>query len=76
MQPQEIKEILKLLIEKAFTIDPNLAIRLNQINLWIKGVKPGSLMAKPFVMLFLQQIIRDADAWLKLKSLSSDLSSM
>lgn len=72
MQSLKVKEILNSLIEKASTVDPNLAIRLNQINLWIKDVKPGTLMSKKFVMLFLQQFIRDADAWLKLKSLSSE----
>ena len=54
-RPQEIKEKLKSLIEEASTIDPRLAIRLNQINRWIKDVKPGSLTAKKFVLFFLQQ---------------------
>ncbi|WP_445637295.1 Zorya protein ZorC EH domain-containing protein [Nostoc sp. DSM 114161] len=69
MQANEIKNRLKSLIEEASTIDSNLAQKLEEINRWVKNVKPGSLMAKPFVSLFLQQIIADAIVWLRLKSL-------
>ena len=73
MHPQQIKEKLKSLIEEASTIDRSLAIRLNQINNWIKDVKPGTLMSKRFVILFLLEIIRDADAWIKFQSLASEV---
>ena len=72
LRPQEIKEKLKSLIEEASTIDPRLAIRLNQINRWIKDVKPGSLTAKKFVLFLLQQIIIDARTYLDIKSLSDE----
>ena len=72
MHPQQIKEQLKLLIEEASTIDPSLAIRLNQINNWIKDVKPGTLMSKRFVLLFLQQFIRDTEIRLDIKRLTSE----
>ncbi len=72
MQPQEIKEQLKLLIEEASTIDPSLAIKLNQINNWIKDVKPGTLRSKRFVFLFLQQFIRDTEIRLDIKRLTSE----
>lgn len=69
MQAQEIKNKLKLLIETASVIDPDLAKRLTEINRWVKDVKTGSLTAKRFVILFLQQIITDAETWLDIKSL-------
>ncbi|MBD2248559.1 hypothetical protein [Nostoc sp. FACHB-888] len=72
MQAQEIKKQLRLLIEEASVIDLDLAKRLEEINRWVKDVKPGSLTAKRFVILFLQQIIQDAEVWLKLKSLPSE----
>ncbi|MDB9536820.1 hypothetical protein PN451_13475 [Dolichospermum planctonicum CS-1226] len=72
MHPQQIREKLKSLIEEASSIDPNLAIKLNQINNWIKDVKPGTLMSKRFVLLFLQQFIRDAEIRLDIKRLTSE----
>jgi hypothetical protein len=72
LQAQEIKNKLKLLIEEASVIDPNLAKRLTEINRWVKDVKTGSLTAKRFVILFLQQIITDAETWLDIKSLAAE----
>lgn len=72
MQGKEIQEKLTSLIEEASAIDPSLATRLDEINRWIKDVKPGLLTAKRFVMFFLLQIIRDAEAWLIVKSLPSE----
>ncbi|MDZ8106883.1 MAG: hypothetical protein RM338_14860 [Nostoc sp. DedQUE12a] len=71
MQAQEIKQQLRLLIQEASAIDPDLAKRLEEINRWVKDIKPGSLTAKKFVILFLQQILQDAEVWLRLKSLPS-----
>jgi len=67
----EIKAQLKSLMKKASSIEPCLAKRLDEINRWVKDIKPGSLTAKKFVMAFLLEVIRDADVWLKLKSLAS-----
>ncbi|MEH2152824.1 hypothetical protein [Nostoc sp.] len=72
MQAKEIKTQLRLLIEEASIIDPVLTKRLEEINRWVKDVKPGSLTAKRFVILFLQQMIQDAEVWLRLKSLPSE----
>ena len=72
MYPQQIKEKVKSLIEEASTIDPSLAIRLNQINNWIKDVKPGTLMSKRFVILFLQQFKRDTEIRPEIKRLTSE----
>ncbi|MEQ9357368.1 MAG: hypothetical protein RIG27_29045 [Coleofasciculus sp. F4-SAH-05] len=58
-------------MKKASSIEPCLAKRLDEINRWVKDVKPGSLTAKKFVMAFLLEVIRDADVWLKIKSLTS-----
>ncbi|MDJ0735404.1 MAG: hypothetical protein QNJ47_15325 [Nostocaceae cyanobacterium] len=71
MQAKEIKERLKSLIQEASAVDPNLMSRLEEINRWIKNVKPGSLTAKKLLILFLVQIIDDAEVWLKFKSLPS-----
>ncbi len=71
MQGKEIQEKLKSLIEEASAIDSSLATRLEEIYRWIKDVKPGSLTAKKFLILFLLQIIKDAEAWLIVKSLPS-----
>lgn len=71
MQANEIKNRLKSFIEEASTIDPNLAKRLEEINRWVKDVKPGSLIAKPVLRLFLLQLISDALIWLDIKSLTS-----
>jgi hypothetical protein len=72
LHPQQIREKLKSLIEEASSIDPSLAIKLNQINNWIKDVKPGTLMSKRFVLLFLQQFIRDTEIRLDIKRLTSE----
>lgn len=72
MQATEIKEKLQSLINEASSIDPSLEKRLVEINRWVKYVKPGSLTSKRFVVAFLLQIIRDAEAWLRLKSLASE----
>lgn len=71
MQGKEIQDKLKSLIEEASAIDSSLATRLDEIYRWVKDVKPGSLTAKKFVSLFLLQIIKDAEAWLIVKSLPS-----
>lgn len=72
MQAKEIKEKLKSLIEKASSIDQNLARRLDEINRWVKNIKPGSLTAKPFVVAFLLEVITDSTIWLIVKSLPSE----
>lgn len=66
MQAKEIKDQLKSLITEAAAIDPKLAKRLDEINRWVKDLKPGSLTAKKLVMHFLLQIIRDSQVWLDL----------
>jgi len=71
LQGKEIKDKLKSLIGEASSIDPCLARRLDEINRWVKDVKPGSLTAKKLVAAFLLEVIRDATVWLKLKALPS-----
>jgi hypothetical protein len=71
LQATEIKDKLKSLIEQASSIDPNLARRLDEINRWVKNIKPGSLTAKPFVIAFLLEVITDSTIWLIIKSLPS-----
>jgi hypothetical protein len=72
LQGKEIKDKLKSLIGEASSIDPCLARRLDEINRWVKDVKPGSLTAKKLVIVFLLEVIRDSTVWLKLKALPSE----
>ncbi|MFB8790227.1 MAG: hypothetical protein U7123_15575 [Potamolinea sp.] len=71
MQAKEIQPKLKSLRQEASSIDPCLARKLDEINRWVKDVKPGSLTAKKFVMAFLLEVIRDSKVWLKIKALPS-----
>lgn len=71
MLAKDIKKRLKKLIKEASIVDPNLEKRLIEIDRWVGDIKTGSLTAKRFLILFLEQIIRDAEAWLKFKSLPS-----
>jgi hypothetical protein len=72
LQGKEIKDKLKSLIGEASSIDLCLARRLDEINRWVKDVKPGSLTAKKLVAAFLLEVIRDSTVWLKLKALPSE----
>lgn len=72
MQAKNIQESLKFLIEEASAIDPSLAKRLNQIYRWVKDVKPGLLDSKPYVILFLRQLISDSKTWLDIKGSASE----
>ncbi|MEQ8757806.1 MAG: hypothetical protein RID09_30410 [Coleofasciculus sp. G1-WW12-02] len=58
-------------MKEASSIEPCLAKRLDEINRWVKDIKPGSLTAKKFVMAFLLEVIQDAKVWLAIKALSS-----
>ena len=71
MHSLEIKQKLKTLMKEALSIEPCLAKRLDEINRWVKDIKPGSLTANKFVMAFLLEVIRDADLWLAIQALSS-----
>jgi hypothetical protein len=72
LQGREIKEKLKYLIEQASYIDANLARRLDEINRWLKDIKPGTLTAKPLVLAFLLQVMADSQVWLELQYLPSE----
>jgi len=71
LQAKEIKALLKSLTREASLVEPSLATRLEQINRWIKNLKPGSLTAKKFVLLFLRQMLNDSQVFLAIQSLSS-----
>jgi hypothetical protein len=70
LQAKDIKEQLKSLIQTAMTIDPQLAKRLNEVNRWVKCIRPGSLTAKPYVLAFLLEVITDSRIWLVIQSTS------
>lgn len=72
MQAIEIKDKLKSLTIEASVLDPSLARRLDEINRWVKDVRPGSLTSKRFVVAFLIQIITDSQLWLDIKALASE----
>jgi len=68
LQGKDVQEQLKRLRQEAENIDPALAKRLDEINRWIKDIKPGTLTKKRVVMAFLLQMIADATLWLALKT--------
>lgn len=68
MQGKDVQEKLNQLRQEAVNIDPALAKRLDEINRWIKGLKPGTLTAKRLVMAFLLEMLADATLWLALKT--------
>ena len=72
MQGKELKKQLKSLIQEASFLDPKLEKRLIEINRWIKDTKPGSLIAKKFLIVFLRQIIKDSKVWLLITDLSPE----
>ncbi|MDY7007314.1 MAG: hypothetical protein SWX82_26140 [Cyanobacteriota bacterium] len=73
LQAREIKAQLKSLIQEASSVDLDLAKRLDEVNKWIKHLKPGTLTTKKFVMLFLKQLIQDSQIFLILKSISKEI---
>lgn len=72
LQGKEIRERLKGLIQAAADIEPGLAKRLEEIDRWIKDLKPGELTAKRFVRVFLLQILVDGVTWLDIKAKTSE----
>ncbi len=72
MQGQEIKKRLRILLDEAAEIDLNLALRLDEINYWLRDLRPGTLTAKKLLSDFLLQLIRDSEIWLALKTLSPE----
>jgi hypothetical protein len=71
LKASEIEPELKLLINRASSVEPGLANRLDELRRWIKDKKPGLLTSKRFVIDFLLELIADADFLLNLKVLSS-----
>lgn len=71
MQANNIKQTLRSIIQEASVVNTNLARRLEDINRWIKDVKPGSLTAKTYVLTFIIQVITDSTVLLRLQALSS-----
>ncbi len=69
MHGKDIKKRLRILIHEAEEIEPKLARKLDDINHWLKGLKPGSLTSKKLLCDFLLQLIRDSEIWLALKTL-------
>jgi hypothetical protein len=72
LQAKDIKRQLRILKKQASSLEPNLERRLDDINRWIKDIKPGSLNAKRLVMAFLLQMLRDGNVLLHLKSLPTE----
>lgn len=72
MRAREIEPKLCELISIASSLEPALAIRLEEIWRWIKDIKLGLLMQKKFLMVFLLEVIKDAEFWLALKVLTDE----
>ncbi len=68
MQGKDVQKELKRLSQAATNVNPALAKRLEEINRWIKDLKPGALTAKRVVMAFLLEVTTDAKLWLAFKT--------
>lgn len=75
LQARDIKAQLKSLIQEESSVDSDLAKRLNEVNRWIKHLKPGTLTTKKFVMLFLKQLIQDSQTFLIIKSIEKEIEA-
>jgi len=68
----QIKEIINKLrdqTETAGVVAPQEAEKLKKILNWVSKEKPGKLTARKCVLLFLNQLVLDVEAWLKIESL-------
>jgi len=68
----QIKEIINKLrdeTETAGVVAPQEAEKLKKILNSVSKEKPGKLTARKWVLLFLNQLVLDVEAWLKIQSL-------
>ncbi|ABG51590.1 conserved hypothetical protein [Trichodesmium erythraeum IMS101] len=72
MQAREIEPKLKQLSRLAWSTEPALAQRLDEVRRWIKDIRPGSLTQKRLLVGFLLELIKDGEFWLKLQSLTNE----
>lgn len=72
MQANEIEPKLRKLTRLASREEPGLAYRLAEVRRWIKDIRPGLLMQKNVLMAFLLELIKDAEFWLQLQSLTKE----
>ncbi len=72
MQAREIEPKLKQLSRLAWSTEPALAQRLDQVRHWIKDIKPGLLTQKGVLVGFLLELIKDGEFWLELQSLTNE----
>ncbi|MDY7004294.1 MAG: hypothetical protein SWX82_10160 [Cyanobacteriota bacterium] len=72
MQAREIEPKLKQLSCLAWSTEPALAQRLDEVTRWIKDIRPGLLMQKGVLVGFLLELIKDGEFWLKLQSLTNE----
>lgn len=71
----QITEIINKLRDQTETADvvaPQEAEKLKKILNWLEKERPGKLTARKYVLLFLNQLVLDVDAWLKIESLPTD----
>ena len=72
MQAGELEPKLKHLSCLAWSTEPALAQRLDEVTRWIKDIRPGLLMQKGVLVGFLLELIKDGEFWLKLQSLTDE----
>ena len=72
MQAREIEPKLKQLSRLAWSTEPALAQRLDEVRRWIKDIRPGLLTQKRVLVGFLLELIKDGEFWLKLQILTSE----
>jgi len=72
LQAKEIEPKLRQLIEDTRKVEPKLSARLDEFRYWIKDLKLGLLMSKPFVLGVLKEIIQDVEIRLKIRALKPE----
>ena len=65
------KEIMEKLSELTGKVAPKERKRLDDIERWAKSKTLGELTARKYVLLFLNQLVLDIEAWLEIESLSA-----
>ena len=76
ISPKQVGPALQVFIGEAERLEPALALRLKEIDKWIKDKPPGLLTRKKVLLNFLSEILVDADFWLGYCQMSADEQEM
>lgn len=63
---QALRDLIEA-IRCAERYEPRLEVRLREICAWVSDLKPGEIVSKKYLLLFLTELVTDAQQWLLLK---------